>query len=162
MDESRTSARVNDRRISRRGFVQTVSGAALAGGVGVQLLLEACAPATAPAAPPASTASTTGTSGTAGAPAASTLPTYFAPQSLSQPAYHSDDPRITDGYDTYPTNPPKSWTKAAPGAGSTVNVFIVSYYPTPTPYDQNATWKEINRQLNANVQMNMVPGPTTR
>jgi len=45
-----------------------------------------------------------------------------------------------------------------PGAGSTVNVFMVAYYPMPTPFDLNLTWHEINRQLNANVQMSLVAG----
>src|SRR5262249_48242740 len=57
-----------------------------------------------------------------------------------------------------PRTPPRSWNKAAPGTGSTVNVFMVAYYPSPTPYDQNPTWKEVNKQLNANVQMSLVVG----
>src|SRR5579864_1852253 len=89
---------------------------------------------------------------------AAAMPTYIPPQLASQPDYHSNDPRITDGYDKYPSNPAKSWTKDAPGAGSNVNVFIVAYYPASTPYDQNPTWQRINKLLNANVQFNAVPG----
>jgi putative aldouronate transport system substrate-binding protein len=130
------------------------------------------APASVPtaAAAPAAAAATSAPSGAAAsAPAAAAgaqpkisgknaaaFPSY-APITLpTPPDYHSDDPRITDGYDTYPTNPAKSWNKPAPGAGGTVNVFMVSYYPAPTAYDQNATWHEINTQLNANVQMSLV------
>jgi putative aldouronate transport system substrate-binding protein len=139
------------------------------GGAGVQLLIEACSPTSPQAAGgslPGSAAPTAG----AGAPAAAAagtasppknrnlavLPTYIAQQLPTPPQYHSADPRITDGYDTYPKNPFKSWTKPAPGAGGKVDVFIVAYYPQPTLYENNPTWQEINRQLNANVQMNSV------
>jgi putative aldouronate transport system substrate-binding protein len=87
---------------------------------------------------------------------AGAMPTYIPTKLLSQPDRHSPDPRITDGYDKYPSNPVKSWTKAPPGTGSTVNVFIVAYYPPSTPYEDNATWQEVNKQLNANVQFSTV------
>jgi hypothetical protein len=86
------------------------------------------------------------------------MPTYIPPQIASQSDYHSPDPRITDGYDKYPSNPVTSWTKSPPGSGSNVNAFIVAYYPASTPYGQNPTWREVNKQLNANVQFNAVPG----
>lgn len=35
---------------------------------------------------------------------------------------------------------------------------MVAYYPQPTLYEQNPTWPEINRQLNANIQMSLVTG----
>ena len=102
------------------------------------------------------------TTRSAGTPAASknknqaTLPSYVAIQLPTPPDYHSADPRLTDSYDLFPKTPFKSWNKPAPGAGGRVHVFIVAYYPEPTLYDQNATWQEINRQLNANVQMSYV------
>jgi hypothetical protein len=87
---------------------------------------------------------------------AAVMPTYIAPKLPTPPDYHSSDPRITDGYDRYPSSPARSWTKDAPGTGSTVNVFIVAYYPPSTQYDDNPTWHEVNRQLNANVQFSTV------
>ncbi|MBV9595222.1 MAG: hypothetical protein JOZ87_00050 [Chloroflexi bacterium] len=130
--------------ITRRTFVQ------LAGSAALPVVMGACAlPRPAPSGTP--TAATT-------SKAAAALPTYIPAPQLTQPDYHSSDPRITDGYDSYPKNPPKSWNKAAPGAGSTVNVFMVAYYPQPTPYDQNPTWHAVNTQLNANVQMSLVTG----
>ncbi len=167
--------------IGRRTFVRLLAGATT-----VQLVLEACSPA-APGAPtaaaatsapaPAATtvgsapaaAAAAGTTPATGAPPASgatpganknaaAFPTYLPVTLPTPPDYHSPDPRVTDGFDTYPTSPAKSWNKPAPGTGSTVNTFIVSYYPAPTPYDQNPTWHEVNRQLNANVQMSMVTG----
>jgi putative aldouronate transport system substrate-binding protein len=131
----------------------------LVGGTGVQLLLEGCSP------PGSSGAGAPSASGTpapaAGAPSARTknagaLPAYLPEQLPFTADYHSPDPRLTDGYDAFPKEPFTSWNKPAPGAGGKVDVFIVAYYPQPTGYDNNPTWQEINRRLNANVQMNMV------
>lgn len=85
---------------------------------------------------------------------AAVMPSYIPAKMFSQPDHHSSDPRITDGYDKYPANPVKSWTKDPPGTGSTVNTFMVAYYPPSTQYEDNPTWHEVNRQLNANVQFN--------
>ena len=38
-----------------------------------------------------------------------------------------------------------------------INVLIAAYFPVPTPYDQNPTWQAINKQLNADVRMNIIP-----
>ena len=59
-------------------------------------------------------------------------------------------------------SPIQSWTKAPPGTGSTVNVYAITYYPPPTPYEQNPTWHEVNKQLNANVQMTIFAGADNR
>jgi putative aldouronate transport system substrate-binding protein len=141
-------------RIDRREFVRWTGGGLLVGAAGAQALIEACAPA------PVVSRETPQAAGTPAAKGknAAAMPTYRQPQMLSQPDYHSPDPRITDGYDRYPTSPVKSWTKEAPGAGGNVNVFIVAYYPASTPYAQNPTWQEVNKQLNSNVQFNAVPG----
>ncbi|MBV9323751.1 MAG: hypothetical protein JO352_08205 [Chloroflexi bacterium] len=140
--------------ISRRSFVRMAGGGILIGSAALPFVMEAC---TIPRpAPGGGAASPSGTP--TGSKASAALPTYVPPTQLTQPAYHSPDPRITDGYDTFPQNPPKSWTRPAPGAGSNVNVFMVAYYPQPTPYDQNPTWHEVNKQLNASVQMSLVTG----
>ena len=167
--------------ISRRTFARMTALGVLAGG-GLQLLLEACAapapasptavPARSTTAPAAATAPALATpaptAGTAAAPSgaslgfnirgknAAVMPTYIPPKLSAPPDYHSSDSRITDGYDKYPANPAKSWTKDPPGMGSTVNAFMVAYYPPSTQYDDNPTWHEVNRQLNANVQFNTV------
>jgi putative aldouronate transport system substrate-binding protein len=78
-----------------------------------------------------------------------------------KPDYANDDPRYDPGFDNYPPNPFKA-TQSPPGAGGTVNALMAAYYPPPTPYDLNPTWQEINRQLNANVQLNIIPGPDFR
>src|SRR5579859_6919556 len=151
------------RPISRRTFARLTAASVLAGS-GLQMLLEACgapAPASPTAAPPAPTAP-------AAAPTASSqglnikgsnaavMPTYIPARLPTPPDHHSSDPRITDGYDKYPANRAKSWTKDPPGMGSNVDVFMVAYYPPSTPFEDNPTWHEVNRQLNANVQFNTV------
>jgi putative aldouronate transport system substrate-binding protein len=138
-------------------------------------LVAACTPS-APAAPTAGSnakpVATTASAPAAGAtpaaaaggtPAAknSALPSYIPLASGPKPDYHSSDPRVSDGFDNYP-KPFQSWTKAPPGTGSTVNVYAINYYPPPTPYDQNPTWHEVNKQLNANVQMSIFAGADNR
>ncbi|MGH2363666.1 MAG: hypothetical protein ACRDHX_03330 [Chloroflexota bacterium] len=151
--------------ISRRRLIQ-LGGL---GALGLPLLLEACGTAAAPASSPAASSAGASSAATSpsgsGAPAASAgsaapktqpFPTYAAIQGGPKPDYHSSDPRITDGFDNYPANPAKFMTGSAPGTGARMDVFIANLYPPPTPYDQNPTWKAINKQLNENVQMNMV------
>ncbi|MBV9326058.1 MAG: hypothetical protein JO352_20020 [Chloroflexi bacterium] len=147
---------------SRRQFVGILTGASVAG------LIAACTPST-PAPPTAGTnAQPVATSASGGAtpaaaaggtPAArnSALPSYIPLSGGPKPDYHSPDSRVSDGFDNYP-KPYQSWTKAPPGTGSNVNVYAIAYYPPPTPYDQNPTWHEVNKQLNANVQMTIFAG----
>lgn len=129
-------------------------GGVLIGSTGMQLLLAACGSPK----PPAPAAAPTAAGGSNKNKNLAALPTYIAAKLPTAPDYHSADPRITDGYDFYPKNPFKSWTKPAPGSGGKVDVFIVAYYPEPTLFDSNPAWQEVNRQLNANVQMSMVKG----
>src|SRR5262249_52346946 len=160
-------------------FARLTGAGLLAGSASFQLLLEACrapaspaaAPAAAPTAVPIAPALAPTPAAVAGAtsvPAttpgaaslganirgknAAAMPSYIPAKLFSQPDHHSPDPRITDGYDRYPSNPAKAWTREPPGTGSTVNIFCVAYYPPSTPFEQNPTWHEVNRQLNANVQ----------
>ncbi len=157
--------------LDRRAFVRLTGGGLLAGAAGAQLLIEACGnPTPTTALAPLTTPTAAATAPATAAPAGTTIggaikgknagamPAYIPPQIASQPDYHSSDPRITDGYDKYPANPVTSWTKGPPGSGGNVNVFMVAYYPASTPYEQNPTWQAINKQLNANVQFNAVPG----
>jgi putative aldouronate transport system substrate-binding protein len=141
---------------SRRQFVGVLAGASVAG------LVAACTPAAPAAAPTAApTGSGAGAKPVAGAtPSAaknSVLPSYIPLASVPKPDYHSNDPRVSDGYDTYP-KPYKSWTKEPPGTGGNVNVYAIAYYPPPTAFDQNPTWHEVNKQINANVQMSIFAG----
>jgi putative aldouronate transport system substrate-binding protein len=121
----------------------------LAAGASMAWLVEACA---APGPAPKPTTAPTG----AGSTGAGPLPTYLPPSGGPKPDFHSSDPRITDGFVNYPKDPVASMSGGAPGAGGTVNVLVPAYYPAPTPRDQNATWKEVEKALGSTVNMTIV------
>ncbi len=85
------------------------------------------------------------------------LPTYVAATGGPKADYPAPGPLYQDAFLNYPANPYKAMPPEAPGAGGTVDVFIAAYYPPPTPQEQNRAWQEVNRQLGANVQMNIIP-----
>ncbi|MBV8085034.1 MAG: hypothetical protein JO247_09495 [Chloroflexi bacterium] len=68
-----------------------------------------------------------------------------------QPDIASAGPLYEDAYIAYPQNPFKAVAEP-PGAGSDVVAFVQQNAGPPTPFDQNPAWKEVNRQLNANVK----------
>jgi putative aldouronate transport system substrate-binding protein len=139
-------------RVSRRTFLRLTAGTTLF----LPLVLSACTSASTTSAPatPASAGATPGTAA-AGAPA-SGLPTFVASTGGPKPDLPSTGPGIDDGFTNYPANPTKSEPAAAPGAASTVSAYALAYYPPPTPIDQNSAWQEVNKQLNATVQFNIV------
>src|SRR5205085_3663733 len=61
-------------------------------------------------------------------------------------------------FNNYPASPVKSWTKAPPGAGSSFSVFMWPYFQPSTPHDQNPTWQEVEKQLNAKVSFQLYGG----
>jgi len=136
---------------SRRTFLKVAAG----GAVFLPGLLAACAAPAPPASPTA--ASSAGALGAGAAAKANTvLPSFVPLQSGPKPDYVSAGQQYEDGWDLYPAKPIKSWTKAPPGAGSTINVFSNAYNPPSTPLQQNPAWQEVNKQLNANVQFTVV------
>src|SRR5579859_618725 len=150
--------------LSRRQFFRATVGGALA----VPGLLAAC---TSPA-PPASsqarapvgsqakpTAGATGAAAGAAAKPGSVLPTFVPLQGGPKPDYASAGQQYEDGWDLYPAKPVKAWTKAPPGAGSTVTALSNGFNPPATPFEQNLAWQEVNKQLNATVQFTVIqPG----
>ena len=161
---------------TRRGFLR-VSIA------GVPVLLSACAAPQTPAAPtsappPPTTAPTsaavapvaqptlaptpqaqvqpTAAPKPAAAAGKGPYPTYIPFTGGPKPDYHDPQPIFADGFENYPADPFKA-NKDAPGTGSTISVLIAAYFPVPTPYEQNATWQAVNKQLNADVRMNIIP-----
>jgi putative aldouronate transport system substrate-binding protein len=59
------------------------------------------------------------------------------------------------GYLTYPKNLVKSVSQM-PGLGGDVTVFNQTVGALPPPADQNPAWQEINKQLNANMKIDIV------
>jgi putative aldouronate transport system substrate-binding protein len=115
-----------------------------------------------PTSPPPTSAPTAPAPAPTSAPAASVLPTYVPLASRPKADYPSQGELYEDGYVNYPSNPNKSTPTEPPGQGSTVTAFVDGLYPPPTPVDQNPAWQEINKQLNATVQFNVVaPGDYT-
>jgi putative aldouronate transport system substrate-binding protein len=140
------SPRVARLEVSRRSFLRLTAGGALAGGVGLSLLIDGCTP------PPPTLKPTV-----AAAPSGGPLPTYIAQSGGPKPDFHSADPRITDGFVRFPKDPVKSWSGGPPSNGGTLNVFIAAYYPPPTGRDQNATWKAVEKELGSTVNMTIIP-----
>ncbi len=97
------------------------------------------------------------TASAAGAKPNAALPTYIPLTTRPKPDYASDGVLYEDGYDNYPKNPQKSWTKAAPGAGSNIAALSPGLYPPSNTLDKDQAWQAINKALNATVSFNIVP-----
>ena len=116
------------------------------------MLSAACTAAPATGGPTSSSGAGSSTqSGARGSP----YPTYVPVANGPKPDYHTDDPRYDDGFDNFPSNSIKAVAEK-PGAGSTVNILNRAYFPPPTPFEQNPTWQEINRQINATMAINVI------
>jgi putative aldouronate transport system substrate-binding protein len=135
--------------LTRRAFIHV-------SGVSALLLGAACTPAA-----PSTSSNTNKNAGASGGSSSGTkgspLPGYVPFTGGPKADFHTDDPRYDDGFDNYPATPFKAVAEK-PGAGGTVNILNRAYYPPPTPFDMNPTWQEINRQINANMAINVIPG----
>jgi putative aldouronate transport system substrate-binding protein len=168
-------------RLSRRTFVVRVG--LLAAGAAAVPLLEACAspaPSSAPpvattAPPPAQATAAPAAAGAAaaGAPTAATppaaaqpgaavvvggvrLPTYVPYGGARPDSPGSADGMVDPGYKAYPSSRAKS-VQATPGDGSDINIMTYTLGANPSALDQNPGWQEVNRQVGANLKMNMTP-----
>jgi putative aldouronate transport system substrate-binding protein len=145
--------------VSRRRFLQVSTAGALVGAAGLPLLMNVACTPTAPGG--ASSSAKPAAGQPASKNAAGPYPTFIPFTGGPKPDYHSDDQRYDDGFDNYPANPFKA-VQEKPGAGGKVDVLIAQYFPPPTPFEQNPSWQAVNKELNANVQMNMVAGADYR
>jgi putative aldouronate transport system substrate-binding protein len=129
--------------VTRRAFLTLSAGAAVA-------LAAACGAPVPQAARP-----TAGPSG--GTSSGSVYPTYIRPTTGPKPDFAAIGPDYQDGYINFPKDPPKSWTRPAPGTGGRVISYTNAGAPLPpTPVDQNPAWQEVNKQLNANVEFQII------
>ena len=76
-----------------------------------------------------------------------------------KPDFAALGPLYEDAFVNYPSNPVKALPAEAPGLGGSITAIAPGLYPPPTPLDDNPAWKEVNRQLNANFQFNIVANP---
>ncbi len=165
MDSTNRGDSSPERGVSRRTFLRGTTGAVLVGTAGLSVLLNACgeSAATAPssaagAAPSTAGAAAPSTSGLAGAPTAKTvksvLPTYNPIKLPFKADFPSTGVGIDDAYTSFPKTPFKSVTDV-PGTGSTINVVSGSAWPPYTPADQNPMLKELQKQLNVKLNLNI-------
>jgi putative aldouronate transport system substrate-binding protein len=84
------------------------------------------------------------------------LPTYIPVTGGPKPDFHDDNPLYSDAFDNYPADPYKA-NQNPPGSGSTVNVLMAAYFPVPVIKQNNPTWQAINKALNADLNMNIIP-----
>ncbi|MBV9329545.1 MAG: extracellular solute-binding protein [Chloroflexi bacterium] len=134
--------------VSRRGFIRLASGGAIAGSA--LALLSACSGLvpTTPTSPPAASTSGGG---------ASAYPNFYPVTTGPKPDFPAAGPQYQNGFINYPKNPPKSWSKSPPGTGSKVVSYTNTGAPLPpTPLDQNPAWQEVNKQLNASVDFQII------
>src|SRR5215831_5926125 len=139
--------------VSRRGFIRLAAGGALAGSA--LALLSACS-GVVPRAPTSGATPGAAPAATSGG-AASAYPNYFPVTSGPTPDFPAAGPEYQVGFVNFPKNPPKSWNKAPPGSGGKVVSYTNTGAPVPpTPMDQNPAWQEVNKQLNATVDFQII------
>jgi putative aldouronate transport system substrate-binding protein len=88
--------------------------------------------------------------------ASQTLPNYLPIQG-PKPDLPPNEQGLEGGYLSYPTSLVQAVLQA-PGLGSDVTAFTITPNTSsvPPPVDQNAAWQEVNKQLKANMKMQMV------
>jgi putative aldouronate transport system substrate-binding protein len=84
------------------------------------------------------------------------LPTYVAFSGAKPDAPGSPDGMIDAGYAAYPSTRPKS-VQSTPGDGSDINIMTYTAGAVPNALDQNPGWQEVNKQVGANLKVNMTP-----
>lgn len=83
------------------------------------------------------------------------LPTYV-PYTGVKPDLPGNPQGLLDGFLSYP-DPPIKATNGAPGDGSVVSAFVLTSLPIPPALNQNAYWQELNRRLNVDLRLTIVP-----
>jgi putative aldouronate transport system substrate-binding protein len=137
-------------RLDRRAFVAR-AGLVAAGTFGASLL-EACAPAApSPAAPP-SGGGATPAAGAGGGQAK--LPTYV-PFQGPKPDLAGNPQGLDPAYFKFPTDLVQTVT-TPPGDGSTVSAITYLTLAPPPSMEQNAAWQNVNKLINATLQMEQV------
>src|SRR4051794_26898901 len=150
--------------LSRRTFLRWTTAGLTVSGLG-GLLLEACAPsAPRPAAPTAVTGAPTASATLAAAGGATTPvaaggvkpPAYVPMQKGTQPDLPPDANGLDAAYFKFPSNLARTVPKP-PGDGSDVSAIVVLTYAPPPAVEQNAAWQAVNKYLNVNLKLQMVP-----
>ena len=84
------------------------------------------------------------------------LPTQVPYAGAKPDSPGSTNGMVDAGYKAYPSTRPKS-VQSTPGDGSDINIMTYSTGAVPTALDQNPGWQEVNRQVGANLKVNITP-----
>ena len=84
------------------------------------------------------------------------LPTYIPFQGGPKPDLAGNASGLDAAYFKFPSNLARSVSNA-PGDGSDVSAIVALTYAPPPPADQNAAWQAVNKSLNVNLKLQMVP-----
>jgi putative aldouronate transport system substrate-binding protein len=134
--------------VHRRAFLRMVSAAGVAFSIG----LSACTPRS-----ETNTAVPTTTPRPASPQSANKprLPAQIATQG-ARPDLPPSNEGLQAGYFTYPKELVKSVSQAPGTGGDVIAVSLITTAPPP-PLDQNPAWQAINKQLNVNLRLQLVP-----
>ena len=152
--------------LNRRAFIRWTTAGLTVGTLSLPLLLEACSPAAPqasgpvaqPTAAPAGGSATVAPNVAASTSAASTvkLPTYIPFQNGPKPDLPGNANGLDAAFFKFPSNLAKS-VPNPPGDGSEVSAIVALTYAPPPAVDQNAAWQAVNKYLNVNLKLQMVP-----
>jgi putative aldouronate transport system substrate-binding protein len=150
-----------DRTLNRRAFIRLTSAGLTVGTLSLPLLLEACsppAPQTRGSVAQPTAASASGAPNAAAATASNgvTLPTYSPFQNGPKPDLPGNANGLDAAFFKFPANLARSVPKP-PGDGSEVSAIVGLTYAPPPAADQNAAWQTVNKYLNVNLKLQMVP-----
>ena len=148
--------------MNRRAFLHSSGGLVLGGSA---WLLSSCSPTAPPTATSQATSKPAPPAATAAPTAAATsqpvvsrgarLPTYVPLQPV-KPDLSSEVDGQESAYLSYPRDPVTSVSQP-PGKGGDVELLL--WNPGPPLSEQNAIWKELNKQVGANLKFNAVAVP---
>lgn len=128
---------------------QPPAGAASGGAASVSTVTPVGASSAATAAPTPGIASGTTVSGVR-------LPS-FIPIQGPRPDLPGDPTRgVNDGYIAFPKDKLYKSVPTPPGKGDDITTLTQTLFPPPPLLEQNAAWQQVNKQLNANLKLNIV------
>ncbi|HKH50213.1 MAG TPA: extracellular solute-binding protein, partial [Mycobacterium sp.] len=84
------------------------------------------------------------------------LPTYIPFESGPKPDLPGNANGLDAAYFKFPSNLART-VLSPPGDGSDVSAIVAVTYAPPPPVDQNAAWQAVNKYLNVNLKLQMVP-----
>lgn len=97
----------------------------------------------------------TGATGKVSYATKSSLPAYVPFAHMPTPDLPGDSLGVPPGYFSYPTNPVRS-VPTPPLSGGSVDIMVMTFYPTPPGPSANPAWQEINKRVGTSINLNIV------